>query len=63
MKYPSLKNLLEQLKLSPRVKGIFSTGTTATGLTPWSDIDLVIVLDKNDEKIKLVYTKIEKSFN
>ena len=59
MKYPSLKNLLEQLKLSPRVKGIFSTGTTATGLTPWSDIDLVIVLDKNDEKIKLVYSKIE----
>jgi len=63
MEQLSLMNLIEQLKLSPRVKGIFTTGTTATKLTLSSDIDLVIILDKNDESIKSVYTKIENHFS
>lgn len=63
MEQLSLTNLIEQLKLSPRVRGIFSTGTTATKLSPSSDIDLVIILDKNDEAIKSVYTKIENRFS
>lgn len=63
MEQLSLMNLIKQLKLSPRVKGIFTTGTTATKLTLSSDIDLVIILDKNDEAIKSVYTKIENHFS
>lgn len=49
--------------MSPRVKGIFSTGTTATKMNPSSDIDLVIVLDKNSEEIKSIYTTIEDRFS
>ncbi|PIT91640.1 hypothetical protein COU12_01980 [Candidatus Jorgensenbacteria bacterium CG10_big_fil_rev_8_21_14_0_10_54_38] len=63
MNYPSLSNLIEKLKSSPRVKGIFSTGTTATKMNPSSDIDFVVVLDKNTEEIKSVYTTIENRFS
>jgi len=63
MKYPSLSNLIERLKSSPRVKGIFSIGTTATKMNPASDIDFVVVLDKNLEDIKSVYTMIENRFS
>lgn len=61
--YPSLEKLIEKLKTSPRVKGIFSTGTTATKMNPSSDIDFVVVLDKNSEDIKSVYTMIEDRFS
>jgi len=61
--YPSLKKLIEKLKTSPRVKGIFSTGTTATQMNPSSDIDFVVILDKNTEDIKSVYTTIENRFS
>lgn len=57
-----LPTIIEALSLSPRVKGLFTTGTTATGLTPSSDIDLFIILDKNEEGIKSVYTLIEDRF-
>lgn len=63
MKYPSLANLIEKLKASQRVKGIFSTGTTATTLTPSSDIDLIVVLDKNPEEVKSIFTTIENRFS
>ncbi len=63
MKYQSLKKLIEKLKLSQRVKGIFTTGTTATKLNPESDIDLVVILDKNTEDIKSVYTMVENHFS
>ena len=56
MKSTSLTNLIEKLKLSPRVKGVFSAGTTATKLTPSSDIDLIIIIDKNSEEIKSIFT-------
>jgi hypothetical protein len=63
MKYPSLANLIEKLKSSPRVKGIFCAGTTATTLTPSSDIDLIVVVDKNSEGIKSIFTTIENRFS
>lgn len=63
MNYLSLSNLIEKLKSSPRVKGVFSTGTTATKMNPSSDIDFVVVLDKNSEEIKSVYTMIENRFS
>ena len=58
----SLQYTINKLSLSVRVKGIFTTGTTATGLTPSSDIDLVVILDKNKEGIKSTYTMIENRF-
>src|SRR3989344_1455915 len=63
MRYPSLSNLIEKLKSSQRVRGIFSTGTTATTLTPSSDIDLVVVIDKNSEELKSIFTTIENRFS
>jgi hypothetical protein len=57
-----LQITIQNLSLSPRVKGIFTTGSTATGLTPSSDIDLVVILDKNKEGIKAAYTMIEGKF-
>jgi predicted nucleotidyltransferase len=59
----SLSSVIDKLKSSPRVKGVFSTGSTATRLNPASDIDLVILLDKNKEGIKSIYTTIEKRFS
>ncbi len=58
----ALQDLIDELALSSRVKGIFTTGTTATGLTTSSDIDLVVILDKNSEEIKSAYTMIEERF-
>lgn len=63
MPHSSLAALVDKLSTSPRVKGVFLTGTTATRLTPSSDIDLVVVLDKNNEEIKSVYTIIEERFS
>jgi hypothetical protein len=63
MKYPSLTNLIEQIKSSKRVVGIFTTGTTATKMNSSSDIDLVVVLDKNSEDIKSIYTIVEERFS
>lgn len=63
MKYPSLISLMEKMKSSPRVKGIFTTGTTATKMSSSSDIDIVVVLDKNSKDIKSVYTIIENYFS
>ncbi len=57
-----LEKLIDTLKASPRVRGIFTTGTTATSLSPSSDIDLVVVLDRNSEDIKSVYTMAENHF-
>jgi len=62
MKHLSLFNLIEKLKSSPRVKGIFTVGSTAKKMNASSDIDLVIILDNNLEGIKSVYTMIENRF-
>lgn len=62
MKLGSLPQLIKNLSTSPRVKGIFATGTTATILSPSSDIDLIVVFDKNAEDVKSIYTMIENRF-
>jgi len=63
MEYHSLASLLEQLKASPRVRGIFTTGTTAATMNLASDLDLVIVLDRNPEGLRSIYTMIEDRFS
>lgn len=57
-----LTDIIEKLKKFPRVMGVFTTGTTASNLSPSSDIDLIIILDKNNEQIKSIYTTIENHF-
>lgn len=61
MTYSSLDIVIEKLKASPRVKGIFLTGSISA-LKPESDLDVVIILDKNTEQIKSLYTTIEGRF-
>ncbi len=62
MQYSSLSKLIAQLKSSPRVKGIFLAGATALKPSPSSDIDLIVLLDKNSEGMKAVYTAVEHRF-
>ena len=62
MKHASYTEIIHSLQASLRVRGIFATGTTASTLTPSSDIDLVVIVDKNIEEIKSVYTTIENRF-
>ena len=61
--YLSLEKLLVKLKTSPRVRGIFLTGSTATKMSPSSDIDFVVILDRNTENIDKIYTTIENRFS
>lgn len=63
MKEHTLDNVIKQLSESEDVKGIFLTGSGAIDLKPSSDIDLVIILDKNSKDIKSVYTTIENHFS
>lgn len=62
MKSTSLVQFIEILSSSPRVKSLFTTGTTATKPSPSSDIDLIVILDKNIEDVKSIYTMIENRF-
>lgn len=58
----SYKQVIERLKTSPRVRGVFVTGSTAANSKPWSDIDLVIILDTNTVGLKSIYTMVENRF-
>lgn len=62
MSSKSLEAVIEQLKNLENVIGLFTTGTTASGLGPSSDIDLVAILEKNVDQIKAAYTTIEGRF-
>lgn len=57
-----LNKLIQRLKKSSRVRGVFTAGTTAKEMNLSSDIDLVIILDKNKEKIRSIYTNIGSRF-
>ncbi len=57
-----LQSVLDHLSRSPEVNSVFTTGTTASKLGPSSDIDLVVILEKNDARIKSAYTMIENRF-
>lgn len=58
----SLQEVIKHLSHASEVKAIFTTGTTASGLGPTSDIDLVVILDKNTSGLKSAYTMIENRF-
>ena len=45
------------------MKEIFTTGTSVSKLTPASDLDLIVILDKNSEGIKSVFTTIGNHFS
>lgn len=62
MKTFSLSQLIERLQSSPRVRGVFVTGSTGTDAKPWSDIDLVVIVDTNPEGLKSIYTRIDGKF-
>lgn len=62
MKQPVLPQLLERLKSSPRVRGLFLTGTTAKNTQPWSDVDIVVILNINTVDIKSIYTMVDGRF-
>lgn len=62
MEHLSLQQLIERLKSSPRVRGVFVTGSTAANSKPWSDVDLVIILDTNTVGLKSIYTMVENRF-
>lgn len=62
MSCANLQSVLDHLSHVPEVNGVFTTGTTASGLGPSSDIDIVVILEKNDAGIKSAYTMIEHRF-
>jgi len=57
-----LSNIIRSLKNYPQIVGVFTTGSSSNKLKPYSDIDLVIILKKNYEKIKSIYTNIDGHF-
>lgn len=57
-----LTDVIKHLSERNDVVGIFTTGTTASGLNPSSDIDLVVILDENKKGIRSAYTTIENRF-
>lgn len=58
----SLAKVIENLKASAQVVGIFTTGSSSSKLQFYSDIDLVIILKRNSEKIKSIYTILDQQF-
>lgn len=61
-KSQTLTQLIDNLKYSPKVLGVFFTGSTITGIRPSSDIDLVIILKNNSKNLRSIYTMIEGHF-
>lgn len=62
MEETRLSKIIQGLKNYPQVVGVFTTGSSLNKLKPYSDIDLVIILKKNSEKIKSIYTNIDGRF-
>ncbi|MDP2789727.1 MAG: hypothetical protein Q8O51_01225 [bacterium] len=58
----TLAQLVAGLQRSPRVRGIFYTGSTATHISKTSDIDLVIILDRNTKQLRSIYTMVQGHF-
>ena len=57
-----LTDVIKHLSARSEVVGLFTTGTTASGLNPSSDIDLVVILTDNQKGIRSAYTTIENRF-
>jgi len=62
MSTESLSQVIARLKSSPLISGIFLTGSTTTGISTSSDIDLVIITKKGANEVRSIYTEIEKHF-
>ncbi len=58
----TLRQLVANAQASPKVKGIFFTGSTAKTIGKHSDIDLVIILNRNSSHIRSLYTLVERHF-
>lgn len=58
----SLNNIIEKLKSHLEVDSVFITGSQVTESKPYSDIDLVIILNRNINQIKSIYTWIDDKF-
>lgn len=57
-----LTDVIKHLSARNEVVSLFTTGTTASGLNPSSDIDLVVILADNQKGIRSAYTTIENRF-
>jgi hypothetical protein len=57
-----LKQLIENLRAKDDVDAVFLTGSYGADLKPYSDIDLIIILKENTEKISSLYTWIDNTF-
>lgn len=57
-----LENIIKKLENKHQVDAVFLTGSYGPDNKPYSDIDLVIILDENKEKINSLYTWIDNKF-
>ena len=57
-----LENIIKKLETKHQVDAVFLTGSHGSDKKPYSDIDLVIILDENKEKINSLYTWIDNKF-
>jgi predicted nucleotidyltransferase len=58
----TLPQIIEKLKLHQNVDAVFLTGSQGNDHKPYSDIDLVIVLDKHAYDLTSLYTWIDDKF-
>ena len=58
----NLPELINKLKAHRNVDAVFLTGSYGEGSKPYSDIDLVIILRKNDLGLTSLYTWIDHKF-
>lgn len=57
-----LTQIIENLSKNPDVDGVFLTGSQTKDNKPYSDIDLVIILRNNHNKLNSLYTWIDGKF-
>lgn len=60
----TLDKIIKNLEVKPEVDAVFLTGSYGTKTSkPCSDLDLVIILNKNNKNIKAIYTWIDNKFS
>ena len=57
-----LSQIIKKLGKHQDVDGVFVTGSQGDDYKPYSDIDLVIILNDNHHKISSLYTWIDEKF-
>jgi len=58
----NLETIISNLKTKPEVDAVFLTGSHGKDRKPYSDIDLVIILNTNDQKLNSLYTWVDDTF-